>query len=121
MGRFPASSLRRSLVARDEWYPRNKKIPAPKGHPFNELDKFQGELDWGVIPGRTESEYGDMRAVEYREKFLGRQHEKPFFLALGLWHPHIPMFAPKHYFDLYPPEKVWIPKCRRTISMTFPR
>lgn len=95
---------------RDEWYPWNKKIPAPKGHPFNGLDKFQGEFDWGVIPGRGESEYGDMRAVEYGEKFLGKTHAKPFFLAIGLWHPHIPMFAPQNYFDLYPPEKVRIPE-----------
>lgn len=95
---------------RDEWYPWNKKIAAPKGHPFNGLDKFQGEFDWGVIPGRAESEYGDMRAVEYGEKFLGKAHAKPFFLAIGLWHPHIPMFAPQNYFDLYPPEKVRIPE-----------
>jgi len=95
---------------RDEWYPWNKKIPNPPGHPFNGLADFQGEFDWGVIPGRAESAYGDMRAVEYGQKFLARTHDKPFFLAIGLWHPHIPMFAPQNYFDLYPPDKVRIPE-----------
>jgi arylsulfatase A-like enzyme len=90
------------------WYPWVKKIPAPPGHPFNGLDNFPGEFDWGVLP-RKEAEYGDIQAVEYGEKFLARKQEKPFFLALGLWHPHIPLFAPQSYFDLYPPEKVKLP------------
>ncbi len=95
---------------RDEWYPWNKKVPAPAGHPFNGLSNFQGEFDWGVIPGREESGHGDMRAVEYGERFLSKSHEKPFFLAIGLWHPHIPMFAPQRYFDMYPPDKVRLPE-----------
>ena len=94
---------------RDEWYPWNKKIPAPPGHPFNGLKDFPGEFDWGVPPAK-ESEYGDMRAVEYGEKFLSRSHSKPFFLAVGLWHPHIPMYAPQRFFDMYPPGDVRMPE-----------
>lgn len=85
---------------RDEWYPWNKKVPAPPGHPFNGLRNFQGEFDWGVL-SKPEAEYGDQRAVDFGEKFFGRRLDKPFFLAVGLWHPHIPMFAPQSYFDLY--------------------
>lgn len=92
---------------RDEWYPWNKKVPNPPGHPFNGLQKFQGEFDWGVIPGRPEAAYGDQRAIEFGEKFLKQpRRDKPFFLAIGLWHPHIPMFAPQHYFDLYQDAKI---------------
>jgi arylsulfatase A-like enzyme len=94
---------------RDEWYPWNKKIPAPEGHPFNGLKDFPGEFDWGVPPAK-ESEYGDMRAVEFGENFLRKDHSKPFFLAVGLWHPHIPMYSPQRFFDLYPPERVRIPE-----------
>lgn len=95
---------------RAEWYPWVKKIPNPPGHPFNGLRDFQGEFDWGVIPGRSEQDYGDMRAVDYARRFLARRQEKPFFLAVGLWHPHIPMFAPQKYFDLYPPNRVRLPE-----------
>ncbi|MFN7918595.1 MAG: sulfatase [Bryobacteraceae bacterium] len=94
---------------RTEWYPWVKKVPNPQGHPFNGLKNFQGEFDWGVLPYK-EQEYGDMRAVDYARQFLVRKHEKPFLLAIGLWHPHIPMFAPQSYFDLYPPGNVRLPK-----------
>jgi arylsulfatase A-like enzyme len=93
---------------RDEWYPWNKKVPAPAGHPYNGLRNFQGEFDWGVLP-KPEAAYGDQQAVEFGTKFLARPlqpQSKPFFLAVGLWHPHIPMFAPQSYLDLYKDAKI---------------
>ncbi len=86
---------------RTEWYPWVKKIPAPPGHPFNGLKDFQGEFDWGVLD-QPEAAYGDAKAVAWAGEFLKRKHTRPFFLAVGLWHPHIPMFAPQSYFDMYP-------------------
>ena len=101
---------------RPEWYPWNKKEPVPPGHPYNGIKDFQrqppvpaGEFDWGVLP-KAEAEYGDEKAVEFAGEFLGRRHAKPFFLAIGLWHPHIPMFAPQKYFDLYPEKRVRLPE-----------
>jgi arylsulfatase A-like enzyme len=94
---------------RDDWYPWNKKIPAPAGHPFNGLKDFPGEFDWGVPPA-AEDGYGDMHAVRYAERFLAREHAKPFFLSIGLWHPHIPMYAPQRFFDLFPPDKIPMPE-----------
>ena len=97
---------------RAEWYPWVKKIPNPPGHPFNGLaeDDFAGEFDWGALPDRPEETYGDMAAVRFGREFLGKEHAKPFFLAVGLWHPHIPLFAPQEYFDMYPAENVRLPE-----------
>ena len=96
---------------RPEWFPWNVKTPPPPGHPFNGLDNFQGEFDWGMPP-KKEAEYGDQRAVDFGLEFLRRPQTKPFFLAIGLWHPHIPMYAPQHYFDLYPGRNVKLPETR---------
>jgi arylsulfatase A-like enzyme len=41
---------------------------------------------------------------------LRRQHNAPFFLALGCFRPHQPLFAPRKYFDLYPPDSVVLPE-----------
>lgn len=45
---------------RPEWFPWNVKTPPPPGHPFNGLDNFQGEFDWGMPP-KKEAEYGDRK------------------------------------------------------------
>ena len=97
---------------RADWYPWNKRIPAPKGHPFNGLNTFPGEFDWGVLE-QPEDQYGDQKAVAFAEEFLKRKHQKPFFLAVGMWHPHIPMYSPQNYWDLYPDSKVTIPETRK--------
>lgn len=35
---------------------------------------------------------------------------KPFFLGVGFYKPHVPLVAPKRFFDLYAPEKMPLPE-----------
>ncbi len=96
---------------RADWYPWNQRIPAPKGHPYNGLKNFAGEFDWGVLD-QDESAYGDQKAVRFAEDFLKREHSKPFLLMAGMWHPHIPLYSPQRFYDLYPEAKVHVPETR---------
>jgi arylsulfatase A-like enzyme len=43
-------------------------------------------------------------------RFLGGQHDRPFFLTVGFWRPHSERIVPKRYFDLYPLENIRIPE-----------
>ena len=65
-------------------------------------------LDWGPMEV-PDMEMGDGRTVEWASEFLSRKHEKPFFLAVGIFQPHLPFYAPKKYFDELPMDQVELP------------
>lgn len=48
------------------------------------------------------------QALRLLEQFA--KSEKPFFLGLGYYKPHVPLVAPQKFFDLYPPEKMPLPE-----------
>lgn len=41
---------------------------------------------------------------------LQQKHDKPFFLVAGFWRPHVPMYAPQKWHDLFPLDKIQLPK-----------
>ena len=44
----------------------------------------------------------DYVTAMFGNDILRKDHDKPFFLALGFVKPHLPFVCPKEYFDLYP-------------------
>ena len=40
---------------------------------------------------------------------LAEQHQKPFFLACGIYRPHEPWFVPRPYFDKFPLAEIQLP------------
>ena len=39
-----------------------------------------------------------------------KPHDKPLFLACGMIRPHLPWYAPQKYFDMFPADKIAMPK-----------
>jgi arylsulfatase A-like enzyme len=66
------------------------------------------EFDWGAFD-RDDLEMGDGRMVKWAETILKEPPEDPFFLAAGIYMPHLPWYAPRNYFDLYPVDSVTPP------------
>jgi len=66
-------------------------------------------LDWGVFPEEGDSLIHDYQfaswAIDRLEEFGTSEPENPFFLAVGFWLPHVPLYTTQKWFDLYPPEK----------------
>ncbi len=46
-------------------------------------------------------------AVAQLERWAGS--DKPFFLGVGFYKPHVPLQAPRRFFDLYDPDKIPLP------------
>jgi len=49
-----------------------------------------------------DQEMGDGQMVEWAAKFLKQPPKQPFFLAAGIYRPHLPWYTPRRYFDMYP-------------------
>ncbi|MDR2674125.1 MAG: sulfatase [Opitutaceae bacterium] len=54
----------------------------------------------------------DRMVADHAAAFLAQKHEKPFFMHVGTFRPHIPLYVPKKYFDLYPADSVALPPCK---------
>ena len=51
----------------------------------------------------------DHYSVNWTIERLQKNYNKPFFLGLGFLRPHVPLYAPKKWFDLYPLESIETP------------
>ncbi len=68
-------------------------------------------FDWGPLE-KSDMEMGDGATVRWAEEFLQRRHEKPFFLAVGLFQPHLPFYAPRTWYDAVRPGEAPVPMDR---------
>lgn len=65
-------------------------------------------FDWGPLKA-SDDETSDYKVVDWAIDELNKNHDQPFFQAVGLFRPHIPWFVPRKYFDLYPLNEVELP------------
>lgn len=66
-------------------------------------------FDWFPLPYETE-ETGDYSSVKWTIEQLQKRHDKPFFLACGLYRPHLPWYVPQKYYDKFPIKDIQLPK-----------
>ena len=81
-----------------------KGIPGYRGWVLNDNGRpfrYVSEDDRDRMPDEASAAW----AVER----LKERHARPFFLAVGFYRPHTPLFAPKKYFDLFPPDEIELP------------
>ena len=70
-------------------------------------------FDFSPLPFTTE-ETGDYRSVEWISQQFQKEHAKPFFLAAGIYRPHLPWYVPQEYFDKFPLEDIQLPALLNT-------
>jgi len=83
--------------------------PQPRT-PAEQAERQKQADRWVAVEGEGEKQPDyrtATRAVELLEQL--EKQDKPFFLAVGFHKPHVPLIAPKKYFDLYDPDKIALP------------
>ncbi len=65
-------------------------------------------FDWGPV-AKEPMEMGDGATVRWAEDFLARDHDKPFFLAVGLFQPHLPFYFPARIGEGLGPDDAPVP------------
>ena len=77
--------------------PRERPLNLPVGGPWQYVD-----TDWAALDITDEEFGGDWLVTKWIGEQLLRTHDKPFFLACGIYRPHEPWFVPKKYFEAFP-------------------
>lgn len=113
--------FRRLTFQEDPWfrgnelnYPWSKPRSFPSGFPYSEVKGLGHENDWGSLP-ISDDEYDDEHTTDFAVEYLRRDRSEgdaPFFLACGLFRPHLPWYVPQKYFDLYPLEEIVLPRIK---------
>ncbi len=86
------------------FYPKERPVNLPRGGQWQYV-----ETDWAALDVTDEEFGGDWAVTKWVGDELGKEHEKPFFLACGIYRPHEPWFVPKKYFEPFPLEDVQLP------------
>ncbi len=89
-------------------YFKRPSDPQPKNRPVNGIAKT-GHFDWGPVAVADE-EMSDAIVTSWGIDFLKQKQPQPFFLAVGLFRPHLPWYVPQQYFDKYPLDSIKLPK-----------
>jgi arylsulfatase A-like enzyme len=93
-------------------YPPDTPMPRTK---LNGLPQYgSANTDWGVWPPDP-ADHVDVRSTDDAIRRLRRLADaaRPFFLAVGLFRPHMPFFAPAGAWEEYPEASVVLPVRKR--------
>jgi arylsulfatase A-like enzyme len=83
-----------------------------KGEPTGKVSSNglnAAHFDWGPMEASDEA-MPDFQNVNFGIDYLSKEHDKPFFLAIGMIKPHLPWHVPQKYFDEFPLDRVELPK-----------
>ena len=108
-GRFP------DPPSWQEYFPDQKRNkppdPMPPNRPLNGIPGT-AHFDWGPVDVE-DKDMGDWKVAQWARGELARKQDRPLFLGVGFFRPHLPWYVPRKYFEMFPPEKVTLPKIKK--------
>lgn len=67
--------------------------------------------DWGAHP-EADALMPDYQSAGWASERLQKSYDTPFFLAVGFLRPHVPLYVPQKWFDLYDASTLKMPPYR---------
>lgn len=107
----------KSLVEEKDSFDEIVQASLPLPRPKKRLASFDQSRawDWGPYFDRDEDTQDFQTALwgANRLKELAEE-DQPFFMAIGFSNPHVPLYVPQKWFDLYPQETLEMPEVLAT-------
>jgi arylsulfatase A-like enzyme len=85
-----------------------KRSPRPR-KPLSRPASWSGAWDWGAYP-ENDVEMADFQLAQNAARTLQQDFDKPFFMTVGFFRPHVPLFVPPKWFGLYKPDSFALPR-----------
>jgi arylsulfatase A-like enzyme len=67
------------------------------------------KIKFGPLYSDNEEGMPDRQILRWAQQQISQTHDRPFFLGVGFYRPHLPWFLPQRFFDLYPLDQIRIP------------
>lgn len=95
---------------RSEW---DDYFDTPEGDPkpLPGEDPGVGSIRFAPVDCRDE-DLADWKITDHAIAQLGRRHEQPLFLAVGLHKPHMPWYVPRRYYEQFALDTIELPPHR---------
>jgi arylsulfatase A-like enzyme len=116
---YPPQANRKDGSEFNVWGYQGSFAPRPPKKLAREADPHPA-MDWGVFPERDE-EHDDWRVADWAIGQLKQPQTQPFFLSVGIRHPHVPCYATQKWFDLYPDATLRMPPVNADDRSDTPR
>ena len=82
----------------------------PEGYACNGMLAVEaGNSDWGGTTAAFEDTPDYLNAKWAADILINRKFDKPFFMACGIFRPHLSWFVPQEYFDKFPVDDLIMP------------
>ena len=78
------------------------------------------QTDWGAYPD-VDSKMSDYKSASWAIEKLNQNHDKPFFMAIGFYRPHVPWYVPQKWFDQFPLDSIKTPPYLKTDMNDIPK
>lgn len=76
---------------------------------MNRPSHWSGAWDWGAFP-ENDAEMAEVQLAKKAAETLQEDFDQPFFMSVGFFRPHVPLYVPLRWFDLYDADSFSLPK-----------